>query len=63
MEEPSNCLDCGCSARSLAAAECRASDCPLNSANRQRPLGSDCLAVPDQTRPEGTGADPYFVSL
>ncbi len=43
MEDPSVCPDCGCQVRSIAARECRASDCPLNSANRQRPLASDRL--------------------
>jgi len=38
-DEPTFCRDCGCSVRSIAARECRASDCPLNSANRQVPAG------------------------
>ena len=37
QDEPAFCRDCGCSARSLAAQECRAADCPLNSANHQVP--------------------------
>jgi len=37
IDEPSHCRECGCPARSIAAKECRASDCPLNSANRQEP--------------------------
>jgi hypothetical protein len=57
MEEPSNCPDCGCSARSLAARECRASDCPLNAANRQR------LAAPARDAAERGAAIPYFAPL
>jgi hypothetical protein len=57
MEEPSKCPDCGCSDRSLAARECRASDCPLNSANRQR------LAAPAQAAAERGAAMPYFAPL
>jgi hypothetical protein len=38
MDEFSQCRECGCPARSIAAQECRASDCPLNSANRQQPM-------------------------
>ena len=37
IDEPTHCRECGCPARSIAAKECRASDCPLNSANRQEP--------------------------
>ena len=61
MEEPSNCPDCGCNARSLAARECRASDCPLNSANRQCP--TDRLATPAQAAAERGAAIPYFAPL
>jgi hypothetical protein len=58
MEEMRNCPDCGCSARSLAARECRASDCPLNSVNRQ-----DRLAEPARAAAERGAAAPYFAPL
>ena len=61
MEESDNCPDCGCSARSLAARECRASDCPLNSANRQRQ--TDRLAAPAQAAAERGAGMPYFAPL
>lgn len=51
-DESAYCRACGCSVRSIAARECRASDCPLNSANRQLPVD-----------PVRHGPNPYGRSL
>jgi hypothetical protein len=56
MTDKTTCASCHAPARSLAAAGCRAADCPLNSANLQKPAAAPSTPVDPEADWYGDGA-------